>query len=164
MSRFILLLVVSGLLFLVDIYVFQAVQAAMQHLSGWSQNGISIFYWSFFATTIVTLWLGVITPRAAPSGLKTYWFSFFFIVFASKLIVVLLLLAEDGVRLASSLAHFFSDKSGVEHTGLPKPGRSEFFSKLDLVAGAIPLTAFIYGMVKGAFQYQVKKVVLQFPN
>ena len=164
MSRYVFLFIATGLLFLVDLYVFQAFRLAMQNLPGWAQRGITVFYWLFFAATIITLVLATITRGTAPSALKTYWASIFFIVFASKLIVILFLLAEDATRLVKWLVQYISQKPVSGTDNLPRISRSEFLSKLALVAGAIPLTAFIYGMVKGAFQYQIKKVVIRFPN
>lgn len=164
MSRIIFLLIATGLLFVVDLYVFQAFRTAMQHLPAWAQRGITVFYWIFFAASVVTLALATITRGTAPSAMKTYWASIFFIVFVSKLLVLLFLLAEDGVRLVRAAGQYFLQKPVPESSGLNRISRNEFLSKLALVAGAIPLTAFLYGMVKGAFQYQVKKVVLSFPN
>ena len=89
MSRYVFLFIATGLLFLVDLYVFQAFRLAMQNLPGWAQRGITVFYWLFFAATIITLVLATITRGTAPSAMKTYWASIFFIVFASKLIVIL---------------------------------------------------------------------------
>ncbi len=164
MSRFIFLLVATCLLFLVDLYVFQAFRTAMQNLPGWVQRSINIFYWVFFAAMIITLVLATITRGSAPSAVKTYWASIFFIVFASKLVVLVFLLAEDGTRLVRTIINYFSRDTGTAADGLPRISRNEFFSRLALLAGAIPLTAFIYGMVKGAFQYQIKRVVIKFPN
>jgi predicted MPP superfamily phosphohydrolase len=42
--------------------------------------------------------------------------------------------------------------------------RSQFLSGLALVVAGIPFVAFIWGMLRGATAYQVKRVTLRFPN
>src|SRR4051812_34669822 len=100
MPRIIFLFLVAGLLFLLDLYVFQAFGIAFQASPEAVQTGISILFWSFSAATIITLFLAAISPQAVSSSVrKKYWLSFIFIVFAAKLLVALILFAEDLTRL-----------------------------------------------------------------
>ena len=148
------------LLFLADLYVFQAVFTAMQNLpAGW-QNLISGVYWGWFTFTFITLALAMITRGSPPNAFKAYLAAVLFIVFASKLVIILFLLLEDGWRSIQWLVQYFAASAEM----FPLIPRNQVWSMLALLAAAIPFSAFIYGVVHGAFNYQIKKVELNFPN
>ena len=148
------------LIFLVDLYVFQAVQLVMREMSNSWQSAISALFWGWSALTFVTLVLALLSRGTPPTPFRTYWATVLFIVFASKLVVILLLLLEDIVRLILWLIPDFPADSTTGTT----PMRSPFWSKIALLAGAVPLFAFLYGMAHGAFHYKIKRVLLTFPN
>ncbi|KAA9340893.1 metallophosphoesterase [Adhaeribacter soli] len=162
-SKFFYLLVVSALLFLIDFYVFQAVRLACQNFSAGVQRGIFSFYWLLYVVTAITFILASLTRGTPPTPFKTYLASCLLIFFSFKLVVVVFLLLDDVSRLVRFIAAKITAEPAADSEGIKIP-RSEFLSKLGLLAGAIPFTALIYGMVKGAFQYQVKKVVIKAPN
>ncbi|MDX5345787.1 MAG: metallophosphoesterase [Hymenobacteraceae bacterium] len=162
-QKIVFTLISATLVFLIDWYVFQAVRTVTQNLSPAIQKTIHFTYWAIFAITVGTLALASATRGTPPNAFKTYLASTLFIIFACKLVVALFLLADDGIRLAKWLAQQLNKPAGSTQTAATI-NRSQFLSKLALVAGAIPFTAFIYGMVKGAYDYQVKKVTLRFPN
>ena len=162
-QKLIFILIASVLVFLVDLYVFQAVRTVMQNLSSGVQRGITAFYWLFFALTIIVLTLAVVTRGAPPSNFKTFLAAFLFIVFVSKLFIILILLLDDGIRLGKYIARLVSGTPAGPTEG-NRITRSEFLNKMALVTGLIPFTTFLYGVVRGRYEYQVKKVVLKFPN
>ena len=165
LSRIITITVLIFIIFLIDVYVFQAVRAVTHNLLPRTQRLIHIIYWSFFALTGATIVLFTLTRGTPPSHFRMYLVSTVFILFASKLVVVLFLLLDDGIRLMKFLVNFiFSHAPNQPAPGPIKITRSAFLSKIGLLAAAIPFTAFIYGMVRGAFNYQVKRVTLKFPN
>src|SRR6476620_5721396 len=98
-QKLIFILIATVLIFLVDLYVFQAVRTVTQHLSSGVQRGITAFYWLFFGFTIFILTLAVVTRGAPPSNFKTFLAAFLFIIFVSKLFIILVLLLDDGIRL-----------------------------------------------------------------
>ena len=136
---------------------------ACQNLSAGVQRGIFFFYWLLYVVTAITFILASLTRGTPPTPFKTYLASCLLTFFAFKLVVIVFLLLDDGIRLARFIVAKISAGPATASEGIKIP-RSEFLSKLGLLAGAIPFTALIYGMVKGAFQYQVKKVVIKAPN
>ncbi|MEJ8803108.1 metallophosphoesterase [Pontibacter sp. H249] len=150
--------IVVLLLFLVDLYVFQAVRTVTQHLAPFTQRLLHIAYWAIFAITAGTFILASATRGTPPSTFQTYLASTLFIVFASKLVVIAFLMVDDVLRVGKLAINGLSSETSFD------PSRSKFISQLGLVVAAIPLSAFIYGMVKGAYDYRVKKVTLRFPN
>ncbi|MBK0404092.1 metallophosphoesterase [Adhaeribacter sp. BT258] len=148
------------LIFLVDLYVFQAVRLVMQELPGTGQAAITGLFWGWSAFTFITLVLALLSRGTPPTPFRTYWATVLFIVFASKLVVILFLFLEDTLRLMLWLIPDFPGDSTAGTT----PLRSPTWSKVALLAGAIPFTAFIYGMAFGAFHYKIKHILLTFPN
>jgi len=164
-SRFLTLAVLILLVFLVDWYVFQAIRTISQNLPWRYQRIIFGLYWAVFLLSAATIILFTLTRGTPPSHFRMYLISTVFILFASKLVVVVFLLLDDGIRLMKFLVNYiFSHAPNQPAPGGIKINRNQFLNRLALLAGVIPLTAFIYGMVRGAYNYQVKKVVLKFPN
>jgi uncharacterized protein len=151
--------------FLVDWYVFQAIRTVTQNLLLRNQRLIFIFYWSIFVITAATIIMFTLTRGTPPSHFRMYLVSTLFIIFASKLVVVVFLLIDDGFRLMKFMVtYLFSVPPNQPGPDTIKISRNEFLNKLALIAGAIPLTAFVYGMIRGAYNYQIKKVTLKLPN
>ncbi|GAB3198164.1 putative MPP superfamily phosphohydrolase [Pontibacter aydingkolensis] len=150
--------IVILILFLVNLYVFQAVRAVTQNLAPTTQRILHIAYWLIFVITAGTFILASATRGTPPSTFQTYLASTLFIVFASKLVVVAFLMVDDLVRVGKVALNGLSKETPYD------PSRNRFISQLGLAVAAIPLSAFIYGMVKGAYDYRVKRVTLRFPN
>ncbi|MCP2043416.1 metallophosphoesterase [Pontibacter sp. HSC-36F09] len=151
--------IVIFILFLVDLYVFQAVKTVTQSLSASTQRIIYLLYWAVFAITVTTFALASFTRGTPPDTYKTYLASTLFIIFASKLVVVLFLFVDDTLRLGKMV---FNNVNSGETTF--DPSRNKFLSQMGFMVAAVPFSAFIYGMVKGAYDYRVKRVTLRFPN
>ncbi|PSR54239.1 metallophosphatase [Adhaeribacter arboris] len=164
MQRFLFIATAILLVFVVDWYVFQAIRTVTQHASIRTQKIIYIIYWALFLITSGTILLFSLTRGTPPTPFRTYLVSTVFILFASKLAVILFLLVDDAMRLLKFIVFYLFKGPETTTSEVDKITRSEFLNKLALIAGAIPLTAFIYGMVRGAYQYQVKRVTLRFPN
>ena len=150
--------VVLLLLFLIDYYVFQAVRTATQAMSPTIQKIIYVGFWLIFAVTALTLVLATASRGTPPSAFKMYLASTLFIIFASKLVVVLFLFVDDAVRLGKVVLNNVADDTPYDAS------RSKFLSQIGLAVAVLPLATAVYGMVKGAYDYRVKRVVLNFPN
>ena len=158
MQRMISIGIVVLILFLVDLYVFQAVKTAMQSFAPTTQKVVYFIHWAVFAITAGTFALVSATRGTPPSAFQTYLASTLFIIFASKLIVVLFLMLDDVVRLGKFA--FNSVSKEVEFD----PSRNRFLNQMGLLVAAIPFSAFIYGMIKGAYDYRINLVTLRFPH
>jgi predicted MPP superfamily phosphohydrolase len=164
MRKFIVILIAGLILFFVDLYVFQAVHTVSGNLESDWQNVLTWLYWGFFFLSFSALVLATIQGGRGHSTFRTYLLSSLFIVFASTLIVVLFLLIDDSIRLIKYVSHFWQSDSRLQVTSFQEIPHNKILNEIGLFAAAIPLAALTYGMVRGAFQYQVKKTVLKFPN
>ncbi|MFC5271585.1 metallophosphoesterase [Adhaeribacter terreus] len=158
MQKLIFIFLAGLLVFLVDLYVFQAILTATQHLSGFWQMVISRLYWFWYIITFVTLALAILSRRTPPTPFQKYWATVLFIVLASKLVVIFFLFLEDIWRFMQLLLQYFSAEN--DHA-IP---RNKIWSIIALIMGTVPLSAFIYGIAHGAFHYKVKRVALHFPD
>ncbi|MFC6997305.1 metallophosphoesterase [Rufibacter roseus] len=154
------LIITLLLVFLIDLYVFQAVRTVSEGLTSGGKKAVYVIYWAISLFTLGTLLLALLTRGSAPNPARMQVANVLFILFISKLVVVLFLLLDDLVRLTQWLSNNFR---GAEKEKFDL-SRHKFMSQLALVMGAIPLGTLIWGMVRGAYAYQVKKVTLKFPN
>ncbi|WP_460924529.1 metallophosphoesterase [Pontibacter brevis] len=129
-----------------------------QNLSPTTQKVIYFLHWAVFAITAGTFALASATRGTPPSAMKTYLASTLFIIFASKLVVVLFLFVDDTVRIGKIVFNSANGNTSFD------PSRNKFLNQMGLLVAAVPFSAFIYGMVKGAYDYQVKRVTLRLPN
>lgn len=164
-SRVITISIFLLIVFLVDLYAFQAFRTIAQNMALRQQRLVYGAYWGVFALTAITIIVFSLTRGAPASHFKTYLVSTVFILFASKLVVVLFLLVDDGYRLFRYLVYSLFPAAPAS----PSPdqvnlSRSAFLSKMGFLAAGIPLVAFVYGMVRGAYNYQVKRLTLTSPN
>lgn len=150
--------ILAFILFLVDLYVFQALKTVIQGLAPGTQRIIMISYWVLFAAALAVFAIFANTPRHPSSPLKIYLTNIFFILYASKLLVVAFLFVDDIIRIGKMALNKVNDEVVFN------PSRSKFLSQMGLLVAAVPFSAFIYGMVKGAYDYRVKRVTLKFPN
>jgi uncharacterized protein len=164
-GRYLTIAVLILILFLVDWYVFQAIRTVTHHLSFRSQRLIFWIYWAIFLITVTTLLLFTLTRGTPPNHFRMYLVSTLFILFASKLVVVLFLLIDDAMRLLKYLVNYiFSNAPNQPAPEKIVISRNQFLNKLALIMGSIPLVALVYGLVRGAYNYQVRKVTLRLPD
>jgi predicted MPP superfamily phosphohydrolase len=157
--RFALLL---GVFLLLDWYFYQAVSTVTQSYTTSTKNAIRNIYWGFTAFSAFFMLAAIITgPMNAPKFLRVYVFSFIVVVEISKLVGVSFILIDDVVRLFRWVFGFFGNKNS---TDVNQIGRIKFLQQLALGIAAIPMASLVFGMVKGAFDYRIKKVKLKLSN
>ncbi|WP_400192196.1 metallophosphoesterase [Hymenobacter sp. B81] len=153
-----------GLLLVAEWYGFQAIRTLVQHYSPLTRRISAVLYW----VVTVALWGAGIwamsTRHMGTTPSKGYIGGLLLALVVAKLVVLLFLFPEDLVRSARWVGRLFTGSAGTSATAGAPLTRSEFLSKLALVVAGIPLVALIYGMVRGATDYRVRRVTLRFPN
>lgn len=157
----------SGILFLLLFFVaewygFQAIRTAFHSASPVARKAAGYLYW---LVTIVVWGLGMWSFATRAQGhapYKAYLGSVLLALIVAKLVILLFLFPEDLVRGVRWIAARFGSPTPTG-TGTAIP-RSEFLSKAALVVAAIPFVSLVWGVVKGATDYRVKRVTLRFPN
>jgi uncharacterized protein len=155
------LLIVLAVLLAVEFYAFQAVRTIAQAWSPGAQRLTFWAYWGFTAFMVGSLVLVVMirTRGSMPSQWFSYFFATLLAVWAGKLVLALFPLGEDVVR---------GTKWALNQAlpGPPRfdPSRARFVSLIGLGVAAIPFASLIWGMVKGATDFRVKRITLRYPN
>ncbi|MGI4884091.1 MAG: metallophosphoesterase [Janthinobacterium lividum] len=157
----VLLLLLAAVL-LAEWYGYQATRTLTQHLDEGPRRAWAWAYWLLtLGVWALAYWAGT-TRNVGHTVAKTYLMSLPLLFLAAKLLMLLPFLAEDAVRWGRRLAASVAAPAGAP--GVPPIPRSEFLAKVALGLGAIPFVALLWGMVRGATDYQVRRVVLKYPN
>ena len=163
------ILIFLAIVFIIDLYVFQAVKLVTRAMPAQTVRTIIILYWSMTVYTFVFFLSGIFVDwHTWPKPIRTYGFAMAVVFLISKLFVVLFLLIDDLTRFvrwgfANLYQHFWDPPVNAPVEGKIVIGRSDFLIKLGLFISAIPFVSLIYGMMKGAYDYQIKrkKIVLK---
>lgn len=147
---------------LAEFYGYFALRTLTQHAAPGTRRLLLLSYWVLTVVVwAVAIWAGA-TRHSGNAAAKGYLIGLPLVLVAGKLVILIPLLFEDLTRLGRWSYGWLSRPPGGGPS-VPIP-RSEFLAKLMLGLGSIPFIALLWGMVKGATDYQVRRVVLKFPN
>jgi predicted MPP superfamily phosphohydrolase len=153
---------ILGLIVLAELYGFAAVRTAFSPSSPGGRRALTVGYWLLtVGSWALAIWAGS-TRQTGNTALKPYLMCLPLLLLAAKVVILIPLLLEDVTRLAARL--FFR---GTQPSNSPDEAllsRSQFVSRLALGLGAIPFAALLWGMLKGATDYKVRRVTLRFAN
>mgnify|MGYP005990394271 CR=1 FL=1 len=156
MPRWIFPLIIALVVFsLVEFYTFQAVKTL-------TKSKLIRWVWIFVGLAIYLNLFYVVftTPRSAGQTKEFQWaIGFLLTSLIPKVVILVIMFGEDLVRWFQKLISYLSQ-------GETKPlaGRRKFVSQLALGLAAIPFAGFIYGIIKGRYNYKVLKYQLAFKD
>lgn len=158
-------LLLFALLLLIDWYFFQAVKTISADWTEVRRTWLNRIYWSF---SILSIAFGVITLLTyknpiLPRGVVLYSICIIMVVLVSKLIGSLFLLIDDVQRLFRWIYGFFSREVLITAPG-KGISRAKFLSYSAITLAAIPFAGFVYGMLKTAFDFTIRRVTIRLPN
>lgn len=149
-------LIFSVIILAIDLYAYQSIKTVYKNSP--SKN---LFTYLYFAFTVFSIGFFVMSSvfdfRHHGTALTKYLFGIIATVLFVKLLMIVFLLLEDIFRLGRTGVNMYQ---GNKETIT----RSEFFNKIILGAAGLPLMAFIYGMAKGAYDYQTKFIKIKIKN
>ena len=170
MSLTIRIIIVGILLLLIDWYFYQAVSTVFRGASVARRNIVFFVYWGFTVLSFIVLLTPTLIPlNNWPQFIRVYLIALMVMVIISKVIGSVFILADDIVRLFRWIASFIikpaaATTSVIEVEQGHKISRLMFLNYVALGMAALPFTSFIYGMVKGAYDYKVRKLKVVLPN
>lgn len=158
MKRFAIFL---GIVFLLNLYVFQGYKIVIQSFEGKTALLLKIGYWFLVGLGYAAFAYTVSHFRVNPMAFWTkVALSYFFIFFVIQLIWGVFMALDDIVRLFQWIASFFTTNTG-QTSGI---SRKSFLMK----SGAFIATGFgaalSYGVIRGSHNYQVINHTLTIPN
>lgn len=148
---------------LVDIYVFQAVRSSFSDTKISSQRLAYGIYWLLSSFTYIALLILLFKGYVNWHGWsKNLVVGIAQAVFLGKVLVLPFLLVDDFFRLFRWVFSFFGASSAdLQPKGI---SRLQFLSRVGLALGSFSFGAFIYGIVRGAYNYKIRKIELPITN
>lgn len=172
MGRTFFLTILCFIVILFDIYCYYAILAVFKN---WKKSTIQFFKKAWWVVNI-SLIIGVFCAIYLNIFLtaRAIILVAFFLLSAGKLFMLPFLLIDDLRRLAIKIfgrkkhSKTISQRDATPQSSPINVGepitRSSFLVKAGLIAGAIPLSSLSWGIISGAYDYQIKRVNLKLPN
>lgn len=145
-----------------DIYCYRALMSVFKNWKPRTKKIFGILYWTYSILLIVGVFAGIFLNLFLT--LRAIILVAFFLTVACKLAMLPFLVLDDLRRLFIKL---FKRKESIKDQPITEAepiSRSEFLVKAGLVAAAVPLTSLSWGIISGAYDYQVRRVNLILPN
>lgn len=157
MSKLLTICFFIAIFLLLDWYVWQAFKTSFKHYKYLST--LKYGYVSITAVSIILLLLVNLTDFSQWSRLaRNSAIAFWFVLYFPKVIAVVFLFGEDVVRLVKvSINSVFSESKF-------DPSRKAFISKLAIGSTALLSSGLLYGILRGAYQVNVKKQAIRSPQ
>lgn len=157
--------IIGLLLLLVDWYFYQAIITVLKESSAFRKSASAYIYWGFtIFTFLLFLAPSFISLADWPKYTRVYLFALVIMVAVSKIIGSLFLATDDIIRLFRWIGSYFTAKTEIVVENAHSISRLKFLSQIALGMTALPLAGFIYGMVRGAFDYKVHPIKVTLPN
>lgn len=161
-------ILVAAISMLIDWYVFQGVKTLITGLQSLRlRQIINWSYWMFSVGLTVSL-LYIFYSILATGKITTFTniaFNTFLTLFVTKLVFIIVLFGEDIYRIVATAFNFFNSSHTKTISGEPlMPDRRKFISQVGLLIASIPFTSFIYGIVKGKYDFKLHKHTLYFDD
>lgn len=175
MGRLPVFILLSVLLLAFDYYCYRAVLSVFKKWKPRTRKLFTIIWWGYTLLLVI----GVFTSFYANLflSLKSVILVAYFLTVACKLVMLPFLVVDDLRRAIIKLSRAVkpqqvspvaTDPNLPETVTTPLAGapisRSSFIVKAGLITAAIPLTSLSWGIVKGAYDYKVKRRTLVLPN
>ena len=158
--------IIALIIFLLDLYVFQALKTVSQQGSDRGRQAIFVTYWVVSFFTIATMLSFPYLQFLQTSKIfRNYVFAILIGLFLAKLIGSLFFVADDIRRGALLLMNKIFPLSGAQYMGPEGQGipRSTFLSWLGLGLGGTLFGTLLFGF-GNKYNYQIKKIKLSFKN
>lgn len=157
--------IIGLLLLLVDWYFYQAIITVLKESSAFRKSASAYIYWGFtIFTFLLFLAPSFISLADWPKYIRVYLFALVIMVAVSKIIGSLFLATDDIIRLFRWIGSYFTTKTEIVVENAHSISRLKFLSQIALGMTALPLAGFIYGMVRGAFDYKIHPIKVTLPN
>lgn len=163
--RIILLSVLSILVLVIDFYCYRAIIASFKNWSAKTKKTFGIAWFGFSILLIIGVFAAIHLNLFL--SLRAIILVAFFLTVVAKFFMLPFLVVDDIRRLFLFIAKS-SKKQKLEEPSRPQTdeqiSRSAFLTKAGLIAAAVPLSSLSWGIVSGAYDYNIKRVKLVLPN
>lgn len=148
-----------------DWYFFRSFRSLIKNYAKNFKLAFTIGYWliTFFTIGFMFFVASYFADKtAAPKIFRVYVMGFIFIIFASKVIGSLFIVAHDIKSVVLFVKNKLFPKVVAENPNTIS--RKDFLKKTGVIAAAIPFGTLLFGMLKSAYDYTVKREKLTIHN
>lgn len=146
------------LFILIDLYTWQGVRLIIRNSSETTKKIVTWSYWGYTIFLVVFMILSrSLVGFMSPTAMR-FFATLFFSIFIVKILWCLFLFIDDIIRFFQWLGKdIFNKNVGLETFGNGGLSRSKFLNYLGLAIGGFFLSNAIWGVVKGAHNYIVRR-------
>lgn len=164
--RPVFLAVLCFVILLFDFYCYKAILGTFKKWSAKVKRNFTIIWWS--ANILLTIGVFAAIFLNLFLSIRAVILVAFFLLAVAKLFMLPFLLIDDLRRLVIKFTRLLKRKKPIEaakETIAGEPiSRSSFLVKAGLIASAVPLSSLSWGIISGAYDYQIRRVNLKLPN
>lgn len=169
MSFALRILFIGIILIFIDLYFYQALRTIMIGSSLARKNMVFYIYWGFTLFSFLLFLTPTFIPfQEWPKVVRVYLFAFVIMILISKIIGSVFIALDDLIRLFRWIGSYVVKASPTVSGELAKNphaiSRLKFLNYVAVGMAALPFASFVYGMVKGAFDYKVHRLRVVLPN
>jgi len=163
-NRILPLLFICFLLLVLDLYIFRAIKSVSKNTSALRFRIFSYLWWGYTGLLIAGVFAAIFFNIFL--SLRAIILVAFFLTFVTKFCFILFLLADDVRRGLIWVKRRLVKNKHPEHpVNTAEPiTRSEFLVKAGIAVAAVPLASLSWGIVKGGYDYQLRRQTLYLPN
>jgi hypothetical protein len=160
-GKVVLALILFVFVMLIDWRFYRLIRSVTSNLRVPIARGVALVLWSFTAVVLGTIaWYNLAAFLGITVGLSQTLFTAVMCLYAPKLLTLLVVLPKDVLDLVKNL----SAKRRREAIAGQPMSRGAFVEKMALAVGAVPFTASVFGVLYGAYDYEVKIKSISLPN
>lgn len=157
------------LIFVMNWYSFQGLKPLIDSIeTGGLKTITKVLFWALpYASFFLTVY-GLKNMRENHGGLG-YWgslgFNSLITLFFTQLTLILVIFGGDIWRYCEGLFSWARSLESVVEDGHSHiPERRKFIAQMALLIAAVPFASFVYGIVKGKYNYKLHKHVIKFKD
>lgn len=156
------------IMLIVDVYSFKGIRLLTENIAGGWRKTIYIAFWTSTAIMIIAMVIGYFFRSSIrnPAVFNWYYYLFglFLIIYIPKILFGVFHLAEDIIYGISYVFQRVFQARSIANNGGETISRMKFISQTGLILASIPFFSFIWGIVRGRFNFQVEPVSLGLKN
>lgn len=164
-NRIVALVFLTVLLILVDIYLFKAIKSIRPQWTSKQQKNFGYIWWGYSILLILGVFLSIYFNIRLT--LRAVLMVAFFLTAVAKLIAIPFLVIDDIRRGIIWLKKKWQSPKTKPEIVTPQTetiSRSQFLVKAGMLAAAVPLSSLSFGILSGAYDYQLVRRKLYLPN
>jgi len=154
-------LFITGILLAIDFYTWQGVKFLSTSLTERSRDGIKYIYWGYTGLSFLFFLTWRMGWMQVSPGIQKFVLTIVFVIFLAKIIWCIFLLVDDVVRLFKWIVGKFQSQTPGSNEQVSGISRMKFLNYMGLGIGATFMTSAVYGITRGAHNYQVKRRTLK---